>query len=166
MIELKQVFDVVYPLQLQLEIVHFRDVKRKLMKLSKLNRWEFDDAIFRLHKETFDGNVFAFCLGWPGWNPGSRLNFISKAKRGEETTIQNSYCYIYLDKRNIFVQKLIKGCKLRYCLKCKTWAEEITEQEDRGDFVYTIIRCGNCQTKLFSYEKEKPCNTANDVTKT
>ena len=108
MIELKQVFDIVYPLQQKLKIVHFRDVKRKLMKLSGLNRWAFDKELFRLNKETYDGNTMAFYFGTCGLEGHiSRLNFISKANKGEETR-QNSYCYIWIDKRNTFVQKLLK----------------------------------------------------------
>lgn len=102
-------FETVYPIYLKQTVVHFKDIKRKLMRMLSLNRWEFDYELFQLHRETFDGQTYAFYPGSCGWHPGSRLNFVSRAKKGEAPNRRNSYCFISFDKRNTFVQRLREG---------------------------------------------------------
>lgn len=104
--DLQNVYSVVWPIQREVGIVHFMDVKRELMRQFRLNRWQLDKRLFQLRGQTFDGNGFAFYFGRCGWRPGSRLNYISKAGKHDMATFTNSFCYITLDRRNCFIKKL------------------------------------------------------------
>ena len=104
--DLKKVYNVVWPIQREVGIVHFMDVKRELMRQFKLNRWELDKRLFQLQSQTCDGQTFAFYFGRCGWRPGSRLNYISRAGKHDTATFDNSFCFITLDRRNSFIEKL------------------------------------------------------------
>lgn len=105
---LKQIYDVVYPIQRVRTVVHFKYIKRKLMKVFKMDRWDIDKFLFRMLDRTFDGQTHAFYLSMCGSRCSSRLHYISRAKQGTPTNFSNSYCYIQFDDRNKYTKMLME----------------------------------------------------------
>lgn len=107
--QLKKIFSIVYPIQQRRLVVHFKWVKRELMKIFGLNRYEFDEFLLNLMERTHNGGVSAFYLSMCGSRPGSRLNYVSRANRSRRAVFMNSYCYIQFDKRNKYTKQLVLG---------------------------------------------------------
>lgn len=99
-----------YPYQPRYLSIPFRWAKRRLMRATRLNRWDIDKWLIALLPKTFDGSTFAFLLLMCGLYPASRLNYVSTGKRNEETLL-NSFCFLQFDRRNKYVQAILAELK-------------------------------------------------------
>lgn len=100
------VVETLYPYQPRYLSIPFSWGKRELMKVTRLNRWDFDKWILDLQTKTSDGNTFAFFLPKCGLYPTSRLNYVSTGKRNEETLL-NSFCFLQFDRRNEYMRAVL-----------------------------------------------------------
>lgn len=92
--------------------IPFSWAKRKLMKVTGLNRWDVDKWIIDLHAKTFDGNAYAFCFLDCGSLPTSRLNYVSWwGDGGSKWTSGYGYCSLQLDRRNKYMQAILAELK-------------------------------------------------------
>lgn len=105
------VVKTLYPYQPRYLSIPFSWGKRELMKVTRLNRWDFDKWLLDLQaKTTFMHGPYDFTRAFYFLEcdlcPASRLNYISPAQRGEEA-FEKGYCSLQFGLRNEYMKAVL-----------------------------------------------------------